>query len=72
MTPTNPRVPDFLGIYKPANNTSTTTTGEPAKNNNTQDAIFNFSENSQVQNGLGIEKQSNPEPKELSLKDWLQ
>ncbi|MGN0019002.1 MAG: hypothetical protein ACI37S_08180 [Candidatus Gastranaerophilaceae bacterium] len=70
MTPTNPRVPDFLGIYKPANNTSTTTTGEPAKNNNTQDAIFNFGENSQVQNGLGIEKQSDSKPKqELSLKE---
>ncbi len=69
MTPTNPRVPDFLGIYKPANNTSTTTTGEPAKNSNTQDAIFNFGENNQRPSGLGIEKQSNPEPKELSLKE---
>ena len=70
MTPTNPRIPDFLGIYSPKNNSTNTQLADKIQNN-TQNTIFNFNEDNANSTGLNVEKNTDLEivTKELSLKE---
>ena len=72
MTPTNPRIPDFVGMYMPRDTSVSSNSSiiDKPKSPNTQDAIFNFGDNKQSSNDFVVEKQEKEIPvKELSLKE---
>ena len=70
MTSTNPRIPDFVGMYSPKTvKEGVNQSVIPQKGDNAA-AIFNFAEDSSAHNGISVEKQAVEKPvKELSLKE---
>lgn len=70
MAPTNPRIPDYLGIYKPDNSNIAVKNGtENNKNSVPENSVFDLGGTQDTNNAFEFKTNTDVEFKELSLKE---